>query len=106
MENDRNSFWEILQIMGGKPQCSSTKAISDMSDLCKQLLDGIDEKNLEERLKEDLKLYFRDAGLSEKDFDIAALAIPPMKKIKEADIMQCQEMIREALGSESYIRRR
>ena len=105
-ENDSKNFWEILQIMGGKPQCSSTDTTAKMTAMCLASLTNNNNENTKNFIRDLAYLQLKNEGLSDQETK-SYLNQNPGFLIHDSALGEvCQNVLQATMGLENYIRRR
>ena len=101
-ENDEENFWEILNILGGKPQCLNTDW-SEMVKYCTNLLDSNNEESVVEVCEKFMIFYYDDEVLNNEDLQkIVSSHACANKQLKEILPEQCQNIMDDIVQLESY----
>lgn len=94
-QEDPKNFWEILQIMGKKPQCSDSEFNSNIAKRCINLWDNKDENMLKDLAKILAEYYVNYIGLNGQELkDLLSL----MEREPKGYINMCEETLVDAIG--------
>ena len=101
-ETDRENFWKILAIMGGKTQCANTKIIPEIAEACIDFSTTENRETWENASKKCFTYIYHDANLTTEEIpDTSSLDYRIIDKISK----KCENILKGAIGLEPNERR-